>query len=184
MNAPSFTREPTNWLDTIKVNLPDHASDLEAQLTWVMASSDLTEEEAHGAALAAAAASGNGELAFEISMNSPLFGSDIRESIIQIVLHQAVNSTFSTFVDCAKRHTLYPTALVPDGFTGENHKAYNGLTPEQNYLFSLAAAVVNKSEHQLSQTILFLRRLNVPREKMEAVARIASVVSTLTKVVL
>ena len=178
----SFTKNG-NWVDMIKVNIPDHASDLEQHLTRVMASTDLTVEEAHGCALAAAAASGNGELAFEISMNSPLFGSNVREAIIQVVLHQAVNSTYSAFTDCVE---LFNMTIASDSneFVGEAHRTYSGLSPDQYGLYSLAAATVNKSEQELSRVIQMLRLLGVPTEKMVAAARIAAVVSALTKVVL
>jgi hypothetical protein len=64
------------WVDVVKTSIPEHLSYLERNFEIAMTQHGLDEIDAHGCALAAALASGNAELAFEISMNGPLFGKD------------------------------------------------------------------------------------------------------------
>ncbi len=61
-----------SWVEQVKESIPDHSKDIKLNLDSVMNRSGLDEIDAHACAFAAALAAGNGDLAFEISMNISL----------------------------------------------------------------------------------------------------------------
>lgn len=80
-----------NWISSLSMGIPAHMSFVEDELNLAMNSDLLTEIESHGVALLAAILSNNSELAFEISMNSPLFGNPIRETISIIAVRSSID---------------------------------------------------------------------------------------------
>jgi hypothetical protein len=81
-----------NWVETLKVGMPEYATDLVTELQLVMTNNSLTELEANSCALATALVVKNGELAFEIAMNEPLKNNDIREDIAKAVIELSVEN--------------------------------------------------------------------------------------------
>ena len=85
-----------SWVEEVKNTIPEYAEIVADRLVVAMSNSLLDEKIAHGCALAAAAATANGGLAFEISMNGPLFGSDEREiakkAAVLVTLESALNT--------------------------------------------------------------------------------------------
>ena len=138
MNTP-FAQNGT-WVDAVKMSLPDHVADLEKNLDIVMTKHDLADIEAHGVALAAAIASNNGGLAFEISMNSPFFGSSDRELAMKSVIAQQINSTYATYGRAASRleYETLPTKMETNDLLPDEHIKYA--------LYSMAAALVFRYE--------------------------------------
>jgi len=90
-----------NWISSLSMSIPAHMSFVEDELNLAMNSDLLTEIESHGVALLAAILSNNSELAFEISMNSPLFGNPIRETISII----AARSSIDLMTEIEPRHS-------------------------------------------------------------------------------
>lgn len=173
---PSFTNG--TWVDAVKLSMPEHASDLEKNLEIVMTKHDLSEIEAHGVALAAAIASGNGELAFEISMNGPLFGSEDRQLAIKSVVAQSINSTFATFCRSASRleYETMPTNIQSSPLNKDEETKYE--------LFSMAAALVFRYEWMVWNYMELLKTKGYTDEQLRDVADIVCVVSAINKVVL
>lgn len=69
-----------NWVDSVVESIPEgYEWVAESLVTAMNDESSLTELGRHGVALVAAILANNGELAFEICMNSPLFGTPERE---------------------------------------------------------------------------------------------------------
>lgn len=75
-----------DWVTTLVVSLPEYADELGKNIQSAMTGEVLDEIDAHACALAAALADRNGELAFEISMSSVLFGNDIRTEVARAVV--------------------------------------------------------------------------------------------------
>lgn len=166
-----------NWVDMIKMNLPEHMSVLEQSLDIVMTQHTLTEEEAHGAALAAAIASGNTELAFEISMNGPLFGSDLRAIASIAAVDNAKHSIYETYIfstDMADV-SVPPTKLPKRELKEEERRPYA--------IFSLAAGVVY---HSKSITHNYLDYLKVNEkltdQQLNDIIGIAAVIGSIVRV--
>lgn len=168
----------TNWIDTVKVSLPEHMQDLQNNLSLCMNPAFLTEREAHACALAAAIASGNGELAFEISMNSPLFGDPIREIVAQAVQFETMNGPLSNtrrIMEGQGYHTLTVGGIYKTAYTAN---------PQDFHLYGFVTAVVNNNEMGIKHYIQLLKTESVDDFKIIKAAFIASVVSSIAKVVI
>jgi hypothetical protein len=169
----------TNWIDTVKLSLPEHASDLAENLSVVMTKypDSLSEIDAHACALAAAMASGNGELAFEISMNSPLFGNNIRELVAQAVIFEAGNISHDAFLRAANDEglTIGPSALKYMSRIKSDEQ-------EQFDMFCFVVTVVNAYSSGMKHHIKALNRFS--SFKLDAIAQIAFTVASISKVVI
>ena len=86
-----------DWVSSFKMSAPAYAGELVKNVETAMTDHVLDTVDAHACALAAALASGNGELAFEISMSKELFGNDIREAVAKAVIFESVNANYSAY---------------------------------------------------------------------------------------
>ena len=171
----------TNWIDTVKLSLPEHAADLAENLSVVMTKypDSLSEIDAHACALAAAMASGNGELAFEISMNSPLFGNNIRELVAKAVIYEATNTPHRVFLDAATEEgwqirnspLKYESKIKSDDL-------------RQFIMFCLVSTVVNAYSDGIQRHIRELKSKGFTDDKIHAIAQIAFIVASISKVVI
>jgi hypothetical protein len=173
---PSFNNG--TWVDAVKLSMPEHVSDLEKNLEIVMTKHGLNEIEAHGVALAAAIASGNGELAFEISMNGPLFGSDDRQLAIKSVVAQSINSTYATYSRAASRleYQTLPTNMETSPLSADEETKYE--------LYSMAAALVFRYEWIVWNYMEILKSKGYTDEQLRDITDIVCVVSAINKVVI
>lgn len=171
---PNFNKG--TWVDSVKMSLPDHVADLEKNLELVMTKHGLDEIEAHGVALSAAIASGNNELAFEIAMNGPLFGSDDRQLITKSVVAQNINSTFATYSRAASRleYKTLPTNMETSELLPEEKIKYA--------LYSMAAALVFRYEWMVWNYMEILKLEGYTDEQIRDVTDIVCVVSSISKV--
>lgn len=164
------------WIDSVKMSLPEHVADLEKNLETVMTKHSLSDIEAHGVALAAAIASGNNELAFEIAMNGPLFGSDDRQLVTKSVVAQTINSTFATYSRAASRleYETLPTKMEANELLPDEHIKYA--------LYAMAAALVFRYEWIVWNYMEVLKDKGYTDEQLRDVTDIVCVVSAINKV--
>jgi hypothetical protein len=168
-----------NWIDAVKMSLPEHVGHLERNLTIVMTQHGLDEIDAHCCALAAAIVAGNGELAFEISMNGPLFGRSERELVTQAVVSMSIDNVYLAYLDAVdiaeynspKAHSLEVFEPI---MTDETGKAA---------AYAFAAAIALKHSRTFALVEL-LKERNYSREQVQDIANIAAVVSSINKVVI
>ena len=144
-----------------------------------MTTHSLDEIDAHCAALAAAIAAGNGELAFEISMNGPLFGRSERELVTQAVVSMSIDTVYLAYldaVDIAEYNSPKPHSLevFEPIMTDETGKAA---------VYAFAAAIVLKHSRTFALAEL-LKERNYSREQVQDIANIAAVISSINKVVI
>lgn len=164
----------TNWIQAVKVSLPEHMHDLQNNLDSCMDTKYLSEQEAHSCALAAAITSGNGELAFEISMNSLLFGDPIREIVAQAVQFEAANGPWENFL-----------RIMPGQFTKFlTYKTAYLNNPQYFHLYGFVVAIVNNDISGMQNYITLLKKDDFDNSKIAEVAFIASTVSSITKVII
>lgn len=165
-----------SWVDSVKMSLPDHVADLEKNLEIVMTKHGLDEIEAHGVALAAASASGNMELAFEIAMNGPLFGSDDRQLVTKSVVAQTINSTYATYGRAASRleYETLPTNMETNELLPEEKTKYA--------LYSMAAALVYRYEWIVWNYMEILKSEGYTDEQLRDITDIVCVVAAINKV--
>lgn len=165
------------WIDTVKTNLPEHMSALERDLDIVMTQHNLTEEEAHGVALAAAIASGNNELAFEISMNGPLFGSDLRALASVAAVDNAKHSIYETYMLSSDLASVKmpPVKLPRLDLKDEDCRLFG--------IFSLAAGVVYQSKSITYNYLDYLKSVeNLTDSQLDDIVMIAAVVGSIVRV--
>jgi alkylhydroperoxidase family enzyme len=168
-----------NWIDAVKISLPSHVSHLERNLNIAMTQHGLDEIDAHCCALAAAIASGNGELAFEISMNGPLFGRPERELVTQAVVSMSIDTVYLEYLaavditeyNSPKSHSLEVFEPI---MTDETGKAA---------VYAFAAAIVLKHSRTFALVEL-LKERNYSSEQVQDIANIAAVISSINKVVI
>ena len=167
------------WIDAVKSSIPEHLSHLERNFETVMTQHGLDEIDAHACALAAAIASGNGELAFEISMNGPLFGRDERELVSQAVVSMSIDSVYLSYLDAADiaGHSSpkpHPLEIFEPIMTDETGKAA---------MYAFSAAIVLKQSRTFALVEL-LKNRNYTREQVQDIAAIASVVASINKAII
>ena len=175
MNPYLDANVPKSWVESVKVSLPAHASWLEKNLVLAMTQHGLSEVDAHSVALAAAIASGNGELAFEISMNGPLFGKDERDAVAQAVAAQSVDSVFHHYLDAAEK--VYATVSTP--------KFQEDLitSSPKHAIYRLAAALVFKTT-DLTPYVLATKDVGYTAEQIQDIAGIVAVIASINKIVI
>ena len=145
--------QPSNWVTTVTISLPDYASQLVNRLESVMKDTSLSTVEAHSCALAASLAVGYGELALEISMSDELRGNDIREEVAAAV----IDMTFSNISgDC----------LITD----------LKITP-----YALAIAMILKDELSIEVIRSGLIEFGYTNEQLVDIAKIAGLIPAIGK---
>lgn len=161
-----------SWIDTIKINIPEHLSFLETELDNAMTQHLLTEEEAHGAALAAAIATGDTGLSFEISMNGPLFKSYLREVASQAAVCAAAQSTYHTYLYNDRINNALLPATQAFRPSTENERMF--------YIFTLASAVVLGNQNTTGIAAAMLKDYHdLTHEQIRDIVTIASVIGAM-----
>ena len=145
--------QPSNWVTTVTISLPDYASQLVNRLESVMKDTSLSTVEAHSCALAASLAVGYGELALEISMSDELRGNDIREEVAAAV----IDMTFSN---------ISGDLLITD----------LKITP-----YALAVAMVLKDELSIEVIRSGLTEFGYTDEQLKDIAKIAGLIPAIGK---
>ncbi len=167
-----------DWVSSFKMSAPEYAAELVKNVESAMTDQVLDPVDAHACALAAALASGNGGLAFEISMDKVLFGSDIREAVAKAVLFEEMNANYKAYV------TVVDVPVDSTGFYMDDYDTFGGIEPEKFLLFCFVAAIVNRSEGSIQNKLLWLRKYGVAQGSIQSAARIASVVPAIGKCLL
>ena len=169
-----------NWLTIVKGSIPEHSSNIADCLEYAMNTYDhgLSEIDLHGCALAAAIASGNGGLADEIAMNSPLFGKPERESAKRAAATAAVYDVLQASelvwewhsADSDSRFKDFLHALLPDDVS------YT--------MYCLAALMVYKNEVGIAEQRRYLQRLGVNEPKFTGIMQIAASMAAINRIIL
>ena len=163
-----------NWLTMVGGTIPKYAEDIATNLTEAMsADNGLTEIDSHACALAAAVATGNGGLGFEISMNGPLFKTNEREAAKRAAVLFSYKDTLHTFDSCFE----WP------GVTFNVNFSDSGVTETQYAMYEFAAAVALKNKVFIVERMKNLNSMGVSHSQILTIAKIAAVISTFTKIV-
>lgn len=165
------------WVDAVKNSIPEHLSHLERNIEIVMTQHGLDEIDAHACALAAAIASGNGELAFEISMNGPLFGKVERELVAQAVVSISIDTVYLSYLDAADiadypSSKPHPLEIFEPIVTDETGKAA---------MYAFVTAIVLQQNRAFALVELLNGR-GYTREQVQGIAAIAAVISSINKI--
>lgn len=90
------------WVDQVAESIPEHCEDIAIDLRRVMSNDTLDIVDRHACALVAAICSGNGDLAYEISMSDELRGKPEREAAKTAAALITRDVLYSTFGGIAK----------------------------------------------------------------------------------
>jgi len=163
-----------NWLTMVGGTIPKYAQEIATDLEEAMSSdSGLTEIDSHACALAAAVATGNGGLGFEISMNGPLFKTNEREAAKRAATLLSYKDTLYIFNSCFEWSGLTPDISYSD----------SSVTETQYTMYEFAAAVALKNKVFIAERMKNLTSMGVPHSQIMAISKIAAVVATFSKIV-
>ena len=168
-----------SWVDQVKESIPDHAKDIKLNLDAVMNRSGLDEVDAHACAFAAAVAAGNGDLAFEISMNGPLAGTDEREAAKTAVALMGMNNVYYPFVEMTEDPDLKG---LPPGLRMNAYANHGGVSKKKFEMYALAASIVGKCHFCVKNHYDVLKKEGMTVTELQAVGKIAAVINAIGKV--
>jgi alkyl hydroperoxide reductase subunit D len=168
-----------SWVDQVKESIPDHAKDIKLNLDAVMNRSGLDEVDAHACAFAAAVAAGNGDLAFEISMNGPLMGTDEREAAKTAAALMGMNNVYYPFVEMTEDPDLKG---LPPGLRMNAYANHGGVSKKKFEMYALAASIVGKCQFCVKNHYDLLKKEGMTVTELQAVGKIAAVVAAVGKV--
>jgi alkyl hydroperoxide reductase subunit D len=168
-----------DWVANIKESIPDHSKDIKLNIDAVINRSGLDLVDAHACALAAAIASGNGELAFEIQMNGPLMGAEEREAAKTAASLMGQNNVWYPFVEMAGDEGMKG---LPAGLRMNAYATHGGVSKKKFEMYSLAASIVGKCHFCVKAHYDTLKKEGMTTQELMSVGRIAAVVTALGKV--
>ena len=168
-----------SWVDQVKESIPDHAKDIKLNLDAVMNRSGLDDVDAHACAFAAAVAAGNGDLAFEISMNGPLAGTDEREAAKTAVALMGMNNVYYPFVEMTEDPDLKG---LPPGLRMNAYANHGGVSKKKFEMYALAASIVGKCHFCVKNHYDVLKKEGMTVTELQAVGKIAAVINAVGKV--
>lgn len=166
-----------SWVDTIKEALPEYAKDTKLNLDAVLLRSTLDPTVAHGCAIAAAMATGNGKLLSFIEQGM----TDDKEcdAALTAAAIMAQNNVWYPYVEMAEDPALkgLPAQLRMNAI------ASHGGTSKLNFeAYSLAASIVGKCHFCVKAHYDTLKKEGMTVEQLRDVGRIAAVINSVAKV--
>jgi alkyl hydroperoxide reductase subunit D len=170
-----------SWVDQVKESIPDHSKDIKLNLDAVMNRSGLDEVDAHACAFAAAVAAGNGDLAFEISMNGPLMGTDEREAAKTAAALMGMNNIYYPFVEMTEDPDLKG---LPPGLRMNAYATHGGVSKKKFEMYALAASIVGKCHFCVKNHYDVLKKEGMTVLELQAVGKIAAVINAIGKIVI
>jgi lipoyl-dependent peroxiredoxin subunit D len=170
-----------SWVDQVKESIPDHSKDIKLNLDAVMNRSGLDEVDAHACAFAAAVAAGNGDLAFEISMNGPLMGTDEREAAKTAAALMGMNNIYYPFVEMTEDPDLKG---LPPGLRMNAYATHGGVSKKKFEMYALAASIVGKCHFCVKNHYDVLKKEGMTVTELQAVGKIAAVINAIGKIVI
>ena len=166
-------------VDQVKESIPDHAKDIKLNLDAVINRSGLDEVDAHACAFAAAIAANNGDLAFEISMNGPLMGTDEREAAKTAAALMGMNNVWYPFVEMAEDEAMKG---LPAGLRMNAYATFGGVSKKKFEMYALAASIVGKCHFCVKSHYDLLKKEGMTTQELMAVGRIAAVIAAVGKI--
>ena len=170
-----------NWIDDVKNSIPDHAKDIKLNLDSVVNRSGLDEVDAHACALAAAIASSNGELAYEIQHNGPLRGTQEREAAKTAAALMGMNNVYYPFVEMTGDETLKKT---PPGLRMNAYATHGGVSKKKFEMYALSASIIGKCHFCVKNHYDTLKKEGMTVSELQMIGKIASVINAIGKVAL
>lgn len=166
-----------SWVDQIKEALPNYAKDTKLNIDSVINRSTLDSIEAHGCALAAAMATGNGKLVAFIQ--SGIDDSKERDAALTAASLMGMNNVWYPYVEMVDDKNLagLPAQLRMNAIT-----THGGTTKAKFEAYSLAASIVGKCHFCVKAHYDTLKKEGYTVEQLRDIGRIAAVITSVAKV--
>lgn len=166
-----------SWVDQIKEALPEYAKDTKLNLDSVINRSTLDSTEAHGCALAAAMATGNGKLVSFVQ--SSMEDAKERDAALTAASLMAMNNVWYPYVEMAEDESLrgLPAQLRMNAIS-----THGGTTKARFESYSLAASIVGKCHFCVKAHYDTLKKEGYSVEQLRDIGRIASVITSVARV--
>jgi alkyl hydroperoxide reductase subunit D len=169
----------TQWVDALKEqSIPDYAKDTKLNMDAVIKRSTLPVEEAEAVALAAAFATGNSKL--WTWMESQIVNKTETSAALTAAALMAQNNVWYPYVEMADDEQLkgLPAQLRMNAIA-----THGGTTKERFEAYSLAASIVGKCHFCVKAHYEGLKKMGYTVEQLRDIGRIASVITSVARVV-
>jgi alkyl hydroperoxide reductase subunit D len=169
----------TTWVDALKENsIPDYAKDTKLNMDAVIKRSTLPAEEAEAVALAAAFATGNSKL--WTWMESQIANKTETNAALTAAALMAQNNIWYPYVEMADDEQLkgLPAQLRMNAIA-----SHGGTTKTRFEAYSLAASIVGKCHFCVKAHYETLKKEGYTVEQLRDIGRIASVITSVARVV-
>lgn len=175
INNAAFTFTRTGWVDMITVNIPDHCADIKVNLREAFAENNGLEiVDAYACAMAAAIATMNGELAFEIEMDPIMIGAPERTAVKTAV---SIASLMSIHLDASDSLIDANNEYV----LGEWKKTVE-VDEVKVAMYVYAAAVALRSRPLVTEYQNLLSSAGLSIEQLRAIVKIVAATATINKI--
>jgi alkyl hydroperoxide reductase subunit D len=169
-----------NWLESVKESIPDHSKDIKLNLDAVINRSGLDPVDTHAIAYAAAIASGNGGLAFEIEHNGPLFQAEAeREAAKCAASLMGMNNIWYPFVEMVDDPQLKG---LPPGLRMNAYANHGGVSKKKFEMYALSASIIGKCHFCVKAHYETLKKEGMTVQELQMVGKIASVIHAVGKI--
>lgn len=172
-NAFVFNR--VGWIEMISTNIPEHCEDI--KINFVAAFKDtagLSVVDSYACAMAAAIATMNGELAFEIEMDPAMTGSEERTAVKTAV---SLAALMATHLDASDSLDNPETEFK----LGE-WKKNTAVDEIKVGMYVYAAAVALRSRPLITEYSTLLQNAGLSIEQLRSIVKIVAVTSSLNKI--
>ena len=169
-----------SWVDAIKEGLPDYAKDTKLNLDAVINRSTIPVEEAHGVALAAAMATGNGKVVSWIAGDMAEQHIE-RNAALTAAAIMAQNNVWYPYVEMTEDANLkgLPAQLRMNAIA-----THGGTTKARFEAYSLSASIVGKCHFCVKAHYETLKQEGYTVDQLRDIGRIAAVINSVCKVMI
>ena len=170
----AFNFQRVGWIEMISNSIPEHCEDIKVNLNAAFENLTLEEVDAHACALAAAIATMNGELAFEMEMDDAIRGTPEREAAKTAA---ALAALMATHLDASDSLDGPETEFVLSKWkdTTEVNEIKVGM-----YVY--AAAVALRSKPLILEYSNLLQAAGLTTNQLRTIIKIASVTASINKI--
>lgn len=172
------------WLDQVVNSIPEHSQHIAQMLKDNMEKDLLTYDQKNGIAYVAALSSGNGELAFEIEMDT-LTNNPLRETLKGIVTEMSVRNVMQDYMDMHKPSNYDTKQLIfnVEWFQNPNIQNYFKYSSDPiNNIYCYSISICQRSKSNSEYFLLRLKDLLYPSDKLDNILMISSCVSNINKI--
>lgn len=169
----------STWIEQVKNSIPEHAMDIKTNLDIISNQNMIDEVDAHACAFAAAISSGNGDLAFEISMNLPLAGTTERTIAKTATALMGMHNIYCAFYEAVLDEELHN---LPPGNPGLTETDFKGVEFLKFGMYALAASIASNSPYCTIKYYNILKDMGLTALQLQTIGQIASIASAVGKI--